>query len=178
LVIEEALEFFNNYLFITKSNYASYVDNVKMQAKSRAVDLDGQVARLRIDIANKKKSYESAKEFVLKNPDLKEHYKLDEYSKDIEKMKSDYVLAKKKREEIFSKVPTYKEYLKLFESVPVILGKIKDMRAMNTLLRNFFSNFTIHPAKKGSFQGATVSYELKEPWKGFVENGDFVCGAR
>ena len=48
---------------------------------------------------------------------------------------------------------------------------------MNTLLRNFFSNFTIHPAKKGSFQGATVSYELKEPWKGFVENGDFVCGA-
>lgn len=51
------------------------------------------------------------------------------------------------------------------------------MKVMDSLLRVFFSNFTI-TATNGDFrQGSQVSYKLNEPWKGFIENGDFVYGA-
>lgn len=48
---------------------------------------------------------------------------------------------------------------------------------MDALLRIFFYNFTITPANKDFRQGSEVSYKLNEPWNGFVENDDFVCGA-
>lgn len=85
--------------------------------------------------------------------------------------------AVKQRDNIKSAIPTYEEYLKLLETTPVILGKIRDMKAMDMLLRIFFSNFTITPATKGSFKGSKVVYKLNEPWAGFVENGNFVLGA-
>jgi hypothetical protein len=58
-----------------------------------------------------------------------------------------------------------------------IYGVTAHKKAMDTLLRSFFSNFTINPIVDGSFKGSSVSYKLNEPWKGFVENDDFVLGA-
>lgn len=72
---------------------------------------------------------------------------------------------------------TFEEYLKLFESTPFILGKFRDMKPMDALLRNFFLNFTITPTKTGTFKRSDVSYELKEPWSGFVNSENFVLGA-
>lgn len=51
------------------------------------------------------------------------------------------------------------------------------MKTMDALLRIFFSNFTIHPIKDGTFKGSRVTYKLNEPWEGFIDNGDFVLGA-
>ena len=48
---------------------------------------------------------------------------------------------------------------------------------MDALLRIFFSNFTITPGKDGFRKGSKVVHKLNEPWKGFVENNDFVLGA-
>ena len=76
-----------------------------------------------------------------------------------------------------SAIPSFEEYLKLLESTPVILNKIRDMKTMDALLRIFFSNFTIHPVKDGTFKGSKVTYILNEPWEGFTDNGDFVLGA-
>jgi hypothetical protein len=74
-------------------------------------------------------------------------------------------------------LPTFEEYLKLFESTSVILGKIRDMKQMDTFIRIFFSNFTITATGEDFRRGSTVVYKLNEPYEGFVKNGDFVLGA-
>jgi len=140
-------------------------------------EFEGTIARLKITIANKEKAYEQAKDLVLNNPGLGEHYNLDNYAKDIEKLKGDYKRTIKLRNGVTATLPTYEQYLKLFESIPVILGKIRDMKVMDALLRIFFLNFTITPSGEDFRKGSTVAYKLKEPWNGFLESEDFVYGA-
>lgn len=58
----------------------------------------------------------------------------------------------------------------------VILGKIRDVGAMDTLLYIFCSDFTIK-ADDGKFdKGSKKSYKLNEPYNGFIENSDFILG--
>ena len=92
-------------------------------------------------------------------------------------LKGEYSKALRQRNSVKDSMPTFEEYLKLFESTPVILGKIQDMKAMDALLRIFFSNFTITAEESDFKQGLTVSYKLNEPYEGFVKNGNFVLGA-
>jgi hypothetical protein len=177
LVIDAAQEFFKQYVFITKTNYKHYVKEAEKEAKRKSIEIDSVVARLKVTLANKKKSYVQTKELILRNPELKEHYDLTKYSKEINKHTIQYDRLVKQRSRIKDTLPTFEEYLKLLEATPVILSKIRDMKAMDTLLRIFFSNFTIHPLINGTFKGSTVTYKLNEPWNGFVENKDFVRGA-
>lgn len=176
-VISAAQEFFEQYLFVTKSNYAHYVKEAEKEASRKSVEFDSAIARLKLAVANKEKSYERTKALILDDPKLKEHYDLDDYAKKIEKLKAEYKRNMKRRDNIKAAIPTFEEYLKLLEMTPVILGKIRDMKAMDSLLRIFFSNFTIEPVQDGTFKGSKVAYKLNEPWKGFVENGNFVRGA-
>lgn len=83
----------------------------------------------------------------------------------------------KRRDNIKEAIPSFEEYLKLLQLTPVILGKIRDMKAMDSLLRIFFSNFTIEPVQNGTFKGSKVVYKLNEPWAGFVNSENFVHGA-
>jgi site-specific DNA recombinase len=176
LVIGSAQEFLEQYLFVTKSNYTEYVKKAKEEARKQSVRLDSTISGLKTLIANKQNSYDKTKEIIISDPKFKEHYDLDKYVKEIANLRSKYEKDIRSRAEIKSSFATFEEYLKLFESTAVILGKIRDMETMDALIRIFFSNFTVQPITKGSYKGATVSYELKEPWKGFVDNGDFVCG--
>lgn len=177
LVIDAAQQFFQDYLFTTKDNYVHFVKEAGKEAKRKSAVLDSVIARSKTLIANKEKSYEQTKELILKNPELKDHYDLDKYNREIEKIKREYSKALKRKDNIKGAIPTFEEYLKLLETTPVILGKIRDMKAMDALLRIFFSNFTITPGENGFRKGSTVTYKLNEPWKGFVENGNFVRGA-
>lgn len=72
---------------------------------------------------------------------------------------------------------SFEEYLKLFNSIPVIFENLDDMDALDQLLKIFFSNFIIEPAEEGTFKGSQVTYKLNEPWEGFVKSNDFVRGA-
>lgn len=177
LVIDAAQQFFQDYLFITKGNYAHFVKEAAKEAKRKSAEFDSIIARSKITIANKEKSYGRTKDLILKNPELKEHYDLGKYSKEIEQIKKDFAKATKQRDNIKSAIPTFEEYLKLLETTPVILGKIRDMKVMDALLRIFFSNFTITPSKDGFRKGSTVTIKLNEPWEGFVVANDFVRGA-
>lgn len=177
LVLEAAQDFFKTYLFTTKSNYAEYMKQAEIEAKRKSAAYESAISRLKILIANKEKVYEDMKVLVLKSPDMKEHYDLDKHLKAITKLRTDYKRALRQKENIKAAIPTFEEYLKLLESTPVILGKIRDMKTMDALLRIFFSNFTIFPVVKGGFKGSTVAYKLNEPWNGFVESNDFVRGA-
>ena len=177
IVISAAQEFFKQYLFITKTNYAEYLKQAEMEAKRKSAEFDNVIAKSKVLIANKEKLYDQTKDLILKNPELKEHYDLDKHAKEINKLKTDYKRAIKQRDNIKSAIPTFEEYLKLLETTPVVLGKIRDMKTMDALLRIFFSNFTISPTMEGSFKGSKVSYKLNEPWEGFVNANDFVIGA-
>lgn len=177
IVIEAAQQFFQQYLFVTESNYETYMKEASKEAKRKTSEFDSTIARLKVTIANKEKAYDRAKELVLDNPGLGEHYNLDSYTKEIEKLKTEYKRTMRLRDAVTSTLPTYEQYLKLFQSTPVILGKIRSMKAMDVLLRIFFSNFTITPNGKDFRKGSTVSYKLKEPYEGFLKSNDFVLGA-
>ena len=177
LILESAQQFFTTYLFVTKNNYAEFVKQARKTIANKSAEFDSAIGRLKTTVANKERAYDQTKDLIVKNPELKDHYDLDKYAKEIEKLKSDYQKNLRRRENVKDSIPTFEEYLKLFESTPVILGKIRDMKAMDELLRIFFSNFTI-TATNGDFRkGSQVSYKLNEPWNGFIENGDFVLGA-
>jgi DNA invertase Pin-like site-specific DNA recombinase len=173
-VIDAAQEFFAQYLFVTESNYEEYLQQADIEAKKKSVEFDSIIAKSKVLIANKERVYDQTKELILKNPELKEHYSLDKHAKEIDKLKAASKLAMKQRDNIKNAIPTFEEYLKLLQSAPAALGKIRDMNTMDVLLRIFFS---IHPTTKGTFKGSTVAYKLNEPWKGFVDNDDFVLGA-
>lgn len=176
-VIAFAQKFFEQYLFTTESNYETYLDNAKKYLKKQNSKLDSEVGRLNVLIANKQQAYDRTKELIADNPDLSKHYDLDKYMQDINDMRLEYNKTVVLRRESKDSLPTYADYLKLFESAPVILGKIRDMKQMDLLLKNFFLNFTVTPTRKGSFKGSEVSCKLKEPWNGFLESGNFVLGA-
>jgi site-specific DNA recombinase len=177
LVIDASQAFFKQYLFVTKTNYSHYVTEAEKEAKRKFAEFDSTISKLKVVVANKEKSYERIKELILNDPALKEHYDLNKYTKEINKLRSQYERSIKQRDRIKSSIPTFEEYLKLLEITPVILSKIRDMKAMDALLRIFFSNFTITPPEDGKFRGSTVSYKLNEPWEGFVNANDFVSGA-
>ncbi len=177
IILETANTFFSKYLFMTKSNYATIMKNVEKSLDKKTLELVGTISRLKKEIANKEKPYEKVKEMVVNDLKLREHYNLDQYAKEIQKKKSAYTDAMKQKANLKSSIPTFEEYLKLITSTPEILGKIHDMRAMNTLLKFFFSNFTVQPDSDGTYKGSSVTFKLKEPWNGFLESNDFVLGA-
>jgi hypothetical protein len=51
------------------------------------------------------------------------------------------------------------------------------MKAMDALLRTFFSNFTDTTTNEKFDKGSEVSYKLNEPYNGFIESDDIVNGA-
>jgi hypothetical protein len=110
--------------YLKKGNYAHFVKEAEKEAKRKSAEFDSIIARSKITIANKEKSYEQTKELILKNPELKEHYDLDKYSKEIDKIRKDFISATKQRDNIKSAIPTFEEYLKLLETTPVILQRL------------------------------------------------------
>lgn len=177
VVIDAATTFFNEYLFVTESNYTEYVKQARVRLRKKAVEFDSAVASLRTRIANKQRYYDQSKELIAKTPELRQHYDLNKLLKEVNSMKEDYKKAVLARDSINESVPSFEEYLKLLQSTPDILGKIRNMKVMDALLRIFFSNFTITANGKDFRRGSEVVFELKEPWKGFLESGDFVRGA-
>lgn len=176
-VLEEAQRFFETYLFVTKSNYKKYVENARKDLVKRNYTLDSLIARLKVEVTRQDEAYENAKELLAKQPEFAPHYDLDGYMAKLEEVRDSLSENIMKRKQTKDSIATFEEYLKLFNSTPVILGKIRDMEQMDIFLRSFFSNFTITATGKDFRQGSKVTYILKEPWDGFLKNGDFVLGA-
>lgn len=178
-VIDAAQSFLSTYLFVTKDNYDVFMKSAKAQIKRSQYKIDSTIAKLKVDIANKEASYEKIKS-LLENDDtgkLQKHYDLDETLNRIEQMREQYTKLLQARKDAPDALPTFEEYLKLFESTSVILGKIRDMKQMDSFLRIFFSNFTITATGKSFSQGSSVTYKLKEPYAGFVLDKKFSLGA-
>ena len=179
-VLDEAQKFLSTYLFVTKSNYSVFMKNAKLRIKQTQYKMDSTIARLKVDASNKEGSYEKIKKLLEDDETgrLKLHYDLDKTLGELQQMRSQYTKLVQTRKDAPNALPTFEEYLKLFESTSVILGKIRDMKQMDSFLRIFFSNFTITAIREGFSQGSSVSYKLKESWNGFLSANDFSLGAR
>jgi hypothetical protein len=77
VVLKAAQEFFSTYLFVTKNNYADFVKRAKKTVDSRSAEFDSAIGRLKIVVANKERAYEQTKDLIRNNPELKDHYDLD-----------------------------------------------------------------------------------------------------
>ena len=178
-ILDAAQEFFNYFLFVTESNYDTFTKNALSSLKQHQKKMDSEISSLKVLIGNKETSYEKIKKLIENDETgkLQKHYDLDTTLSELEKMKERYARILKLRKEAPDAIPKFEEYLKLFESTPVILGKIRDMKQMDSFLRIFFSNFIITATGKDFRKGSKVSLKLKEPWQGFLYNNDFVRGA-
>ena len=176
-IIDTAEVFFEEYLFIKKSNYLVIKSSAERSMKHESARLTSEVSSLKRKLALKKQQYEQTKALILESPELKDYYNLGKLLDEQKELEQRYELIVSQRRLLKNSLITFDEYLKLFEFFPVIFEKLDDMSELDQLLKLFFSNFIIEPIKKDTFKGSKVSYKLNEPWKGFIESNDFVCGA-
>ena len=175
-ILDYAYRFLDEHVFDTESNYKQFIEDSKGYTAQYAKDLTSKVMSLTRIAGLKEKEYDNAKKFILTNPDLKDHYNLDEISEELNSLRSDLEKAKRQKADIKESILTYKEYLELFGSVSDKLRKTTGMALIDGVLRIFFSNFTVKQYGKGKEQRCEITHKLKEPWDGFLKNDDFSCG--
>ena len=175
-VLEYAYDFLDAHVFNTKSNYEQYVEQAKDNIAVQTKTLTSDIMSLTKLSGEKQREYERAKDFIINNPKLKDHYNLDTIKTELEQLNQRREELISKRGSIKTSVATYAEYLELFSLLSVKLNESHDMALIDQVLRKFFSNFTIKQSGKGKEQRREITHKLKEPWDGFLQNDDFSCG--
>lgn len=127
-------------------------------------------------VGSKRTEYERAKEFILNNPELKDHYNLQEIKAELEELESRHTALVSKKSTLKQSILTYEQYLELFSSLSVKLQESHDMAVIDQVLRKFFSNFTVTGPLENKKQGYVVTHKLKEPWAGFLQSNDVERG--
>lgn len=176
VVLNEVIEFFDQYRFTTQSNYKEHVRRAEETNKKRSRKLSSHIAELMKVIALKEEKYENAKDLLAKNPSVEKHYDLDSMQKELKRLEAQFKKATDRRKALKGSVITYEKYLELIGSASVTIPKIHDIELMNNVLGNFFLNFTVTGPLKDKKQGYKIEFKLKEPWKGFLISNDFDRG--
>ncbi len=176
VILNFAKDFFDEYRFTTKSNYDSYVKDAEADIKLHTQTLVSSIASLTKQLGDQKRNYEETKELVKNNPSLAKHYDLDKEDAKVKVLEEQLEAVHEQRKKIKSSIFTYEQYLELFNNVSVILDKMDNMEAMDKVLRNFFSNFTIRQYGTGKKQRWEIDYNLKEPYQGFLQNDNVLHG--
>jgi site-specific DNA recombinase len=176
VVVNLVKQFFHEYLFITRQNYEGYVSMAKSELASRRKHIDSVMTQAVSRLHDIKKRYEEEKDLIRDNPKLAPHYSLDERQDSIAKLEELIERQKLEKKALNEAILPFKEYLKLFENIGVILEGNNNMIQLNAIIKFFFSNFTIKQYGVGKKQGWDIDYKLKEPWEGFLQSNDFVRG--
>lgn len=175
-VLEYAYDFLDKHVFDTESNYEKFTEDSREYTAQYADKLKSKIMSLTRLVGLKQEEYDNAKQFVLTNPALQEHYDLDGIKNELAGLKGDLLKAKTQKDNIKQSILAYKEYLELFGSVSDKLRKTTDMALIDSILQIFFSNFTVKQPGKGKEQRCEIIHKLKEPWEGFLNNNEFSCG--
>ena len=162
---------------LTKQSHAEIMRRVKIAVKKKNSELNSKIVSQQSKISKLNAQYEDTKEYLIHNQEVSSHFNLDELKKSIKAEEAKLVKLKTTLEAEKEVILNYEEYLKLFRAIPVILSNVRYMKVMDELLRFFFLNFTIHPYNNTFRKGSTATCNVKEPWLGFLKNGNFVNGA-
>ena len=176
VVVDLAKQFFHEYLFVTRQNYDGYVSMAKDELISRRKHIDSTMAQAVSQLHDVRKRYEDEKELIRNNPKLAPHYPLDERQSSVTMLEELVERQKTEKKALNETILPFKEYLKLFEKIGVILEENDNMAQLNAVIKFFFSNFTVKRYGTGKKQMWEIDYKLKEPWQGFLENDEFVRG--
>jgi DNA invertase Pin-like site-specific DNA recombinase len=176
IVLDLARQFFHEYLFVTRDNYDGYVAVGKRRIAERRKDVDIAMIKDTQKLRKAQEQYDADRDLVRQNPALSAHYLLDTTLATIKDLEAAVARHTQDKAAINGTMLTFKEYLKLFESIGVILEDNNNMAQLDAIIKFFFSNFTVKQFGKGKEQRWEIDYKLKEPWQGFLDNGKFVHG--
>ena len=173
---EPFLDMHNNGL-LTKETHQEIMKKVRVAVKKKNQELNSKIVSQQSKISKLKAQYEDTKEYLIHNQEASKHFNLDELKKSIKDEETKLVKLKTVLEAEKEVILNYEEYLKLFRAITVIFSNVRYMKVMDELLRFFFLNFTIYPDNNSFRKGSKVTYNVKEPWVGFLKHGNFVNGA-
>jgi prefoldin subunit 5 len=176
VIIEAATDYLTEHLFTTIDNYERYVKDATEYADTQAKALDSDIASLTKQIGNKQDEYDRTKTIIRENPDLARHYSLDEIEAELKSITDDHDKLIQQRKALKQSVLDYSEYLELFKNIGVTLRKTHDMDVLDENLKKFFSNFTVKQWGVGKQQRSKVTFNLNEPFAGFIKSDNFVNG--
>jgi DNA invertase Pin-like site-specific DNA recombinase len=169
-----------NYLkdhrFTTQENYDYWIGKAKEQLKQTLKQMESRITSLSKTIALKEDEYEETKKLIRVNPVLQEHYDLKAIKKEIKTYKDEQSKLVIDRKEAKSALPTYEKYLELINGVSEILMDEEEGEVKDSVVRVFFSNFTVTADNFTMKRGYDITHKLNEPWEGFVKSEKFDRG--
>ena len=180
IVLDKAFEpFLNMYEngILERSAHEVIMKKVAAAVKERNQELSSEIVRQRSKVTKLQANYDETRLYLVHNSEVSDHFNLDALKQATEEAEAVLVELKTRLEAEKDVVLSFEEYLKLFRAIPVIFSNVRYMKVMDELLRFFFLNFTIHPSNGKFDKGSTATYNLKEPWKGFLDNSKLVLGA-
>lgn len=169
-------QFFQEHQFTTKENYNYWLAKVKNRLKDTTKETESRIQSLSKTIAFKKQEYEETKTIVRKNKALEKHYDLDAILKEITKLDEEQAKLIQTRKEAREALPTYEKYLELMHNVSDVLLNEEESELKDSVVRVFFSNFTVTADSFEYKRGYDITHKLKEPWYGFLKSNNFVHG--
>lgn len=162
---------------LTKQSHEEIMKRVKVAVKKKNRELSSKIVSQQSKISKLQAQYDDTKLYLIQNKEVSSHFNLDELKKSVNDEKAKLVKLKTALEAEKEVILNYEEYLKLFRAIPVILSNVRYMKVMDELLRFFFLNFTIHPYNNTFRKGSKATYNIKEPFAGFLNHDNFVNGA-
>ncbi len=169
-----------NYLiehqFTTKDNYDYWTGEAKKKLSQTLKEMETRITSLSKTISLKEKEYQQTKDLIRNSPILQEHYDLKALTAEIKTLKTEQTRLVGDRKEAKEALPTYKKYLELMNGVSDILMEEEDGELKDSVVRVFFSNFTVTADSFEIKRGYNITHKLNEPFAGFVKSDNFVRG--
>lgn len=176
VILDYSYAFLCEHLFTTKSNYDKFKLGARDQVIQRNKELRSLIGSAKQGIGRKKEELTSTKELIRYNPELKEDYDLKEIKKDLGDMEAELTKLEATLKSSKDAILSYDEYLELFKFISVELPKSQNQELLDSILRIFFSNYTVKRTGTGKQQRYEIVHKLNEPWDGFIKSNDFVHG--
>ncbi len=169
-----------NYLkehqFTTKDNYDYWIAEAKKKLSQTLKEMESRITSLSKTISLKEKEYQQTKDLIRNSPVLQEHYDLKALTAEIKTLKTEQTRLVGDRKEAKEALPTYKKYLELMNGVSDILIDEEEGELKDSVVRVFFSNFTVTADSFDVKRGYNITHKLNEPWEGFVNSKNFDLG--
>jgi DNA invertase Pin-like site-specific DNA recombinase len=184
MLIDYVLDFLDKHRFTTKEVYERYVTDLKEKMRFDSEEVDRIIGRATQQLGVKKREYENMKKAAAdKENELSRHYTahdLDMAHDEIVSLSKTLKEAKAAKALHSEAIDTYEQFLELFDSTVDLLRSTRGMAVADAIIRIFFLNFQVTGTKKSDkakiVQWSVTSHTLREPYRTFVENGNFLCG--
>lgn len=184
VVVDYATKFLETHLFNTRANYERYRQDAKQAIEADNARLRSSIQSLRILVGKKQKEYEGSMALAAdKDNSYSQHYTpehLDRLKSELESYQQQLADDQQKLDQLSGTIESYDEFLELYENVADLLRYTTGLSAKDEILRTFFLNFTVKgepaPPNYKQKQWSVIDHCLAEPFKTFVENGEFSNG--